>query len=174
MILFRPVEGEILVGKVLSSNMSGIRVSLEFMEDVWIPSYNCKFVLLCWTAVPDESTYDPVKRIWVWHYRDGEEQLDYEIESGEFIRFRVIAIQYNRVESTDKDMLSFRKQYLSYFRSQKCGAWHRSICSDNLWIWCRCEHEQKALMCKDLRSLVCVAPVLTCVTINFSLQIPWV
>ena len=50
--------------------------------------------------MPDESTYDRVKRIWVWHYRDGEEQLDYEIESGEFIRFRVIAIQYNRVEST--------------------------------------------------------------------------
>ena len=40
MILFRPVEGEIIVGTVLSSNMSGIRVSLEFMDDVWIPSYN--------------------------------------------------------------------------------------------------------------------------------------
>ena len=41
MILFRPVEGEVIVGKVLSSNKNGIRVSLEFTEDVWIPSYNC-------------------------------------------------------------------------------------------------------------------------------------
>ena len=41
MIMFRPVEGEVIVGKVLSSNKNGIRVSLEFSEDVWIPSYNC-------------------------------------------------------------------------------------------------------------------------------------
>ena len=41
MIMFRPVEGEILVGKVHSSNQNGIRVSLEFMDDVWIPKYNC-------------------------------------------------------------------------------------------------------------------------------------
>ena len=42
MITFRPVEGEVIVGKVLSSNKNGIRISLEFTEDVWIPSYNCK------------------------------------------------------------------------------------------------------------------------------------
>ena len=42
MIMFRPVEGEVLVGKVLSSNKAGIRVTLEFLEDVWIPSYNCE------------------------------------------------------------------------------------------------------------------------------------
>ena len=46
MIMFRPVEGEILVGKVHSSNQNGIRVSLEFMDDVWIPKYNCmKFLI---------------------------------------------------------------------------------------------------------------------------------
>ena len=42
MITFRPVEGEVIVGKVLSSNKNGIRITLEFTEDVWIPSYNCK------------------------------------------------------------------------------------------------------------------------------------
>ena len=46
MIMFRPVEGEVLVGKVHSSNQNGIRVSLEFMDDVWIPKYNCmKFLI---------------------------------------------------------------------------------------------------------------------------------
>lgn len=45
MIMFRPVEGEVLVGKVLSSNRNGIRVTLEFLEDVWIPSYNCACLL---------------------------------------------------------------------------------------------------------------------------------
>ena len=42
MITFRPVGGEVIVGKVLSSNKNGIRITLEFTEDVWIPSYNCK------------------------------------------------------------------------------------------------------------------------------------
>lgn len=43
--------------------------------------------------------YDPVKRMWVWHYNDGDEQLDFLVETGEFIRFRVVALQYNRIES---------------------------------------------------------------------------
>lgn len=43
--------------------------------------------------------YDPVKRVWIWHYDDGEQQLDFVVENGELIRFRVVALQYNRVES---------------------------------------------------------------------------
>lgn len=43
--------------------------------------------------------YDPVKRIWIWRYNDGDQQLDFEVETGEFIRFRVVALQYNRIES---------------------------------------------------------------------------
>mgnify|MGYP002266855468 FL=1 len=46
------------------------------------------------------SVYDPMKRMWVWHYNDGEQQLDFNVEMGEFIRFRVVALQYNRIESS--------------------------------------------------------------------------
>ena len=46
------------------------------------------------------SVYDPVKRIWVWHYNDGEQELDFEVENDEFIRFRVVALQFNRIESS--------------------------------------------------------------------------
>ncbi|KAK8825852.1 hypothetical protein WA577_001021, partial [Blastocystis sp. JDR] len=91
MIMFRPVEGEVLVGKVLSSNRHGIRVTLEFLEDVWIPSYNLQ----------EGSVYDPVKRVWIWHYDDGEQQLDFVVENGELIRFRVVALQYNRIEKNN-------------------------------------------------------------------------
>ena len=103
MIMFRPVEGEVLLGKVLSSNKNGIRVSLEFTEDVWIPSYNCSsffvyYYNLC--VVQEGSVYDPVKRIWIWRYNDGDQQLDFEVDTGELIRFRVVALQYNRIEST--------------------------------------------------------------------------
>ena len=99
MILFRPVEGEVIVGKVLSSNKNGIRVSLEFTEDVWIPSYNCNRFPSYSKIVQEGSVYDPVKRIWIWRYNDGDQQMDFEVETGEFIRFRVVALQYNRIES---------------------------------------------------------------------------
>ena len=91
MIMFRPVEGEVLVGKVHSSNKNGIRVSLEFMDDVWIPSYNLQ----------EGSAYDPIRRMWIWHYNDGDQQLDFNVETGEFIRFRVVALQYNRLEKNN-------------------------------------------------------------------------
>lgn len=99
MIMFRPVEGEVLVGKVHSSNKNGIRVSLEFMDDVWIPSYNCAISLLRSRVVQEGSAYDPIRRMWIWHYNDGDQQLDFNVETGEFIRFRVVALQYNRLES---------------------------------------------------------------------------
>ena len=50
--------------------------------------------------VQEGSVYDPVKRVWIWHYDDGEQQLDFVVENGELIRFRVVALQYNRVESS--------------------------------------------------------------------------
>ncbi|KAK8794675.1 hypothetical protein WA158_001656 [Blastocystis sp. Blastoise] len=37
LIMFRPVEGEIMIGKIATSNKYGLRVSLDFMEDIWIP-----------------------------------------------------------------------------------------------------------------------------------------
>lgn len=88
-----------LVGKVLSSNRHGIRVTLEFLEDVWIPSYNRRRLLVISKLVQEGSVYDPVKRVWIWHYDDGEQQLDFVVENGELIRFRVVALQYNRIES---------------------------------------------------------------------------
>lgn len=54
-------------------------------------------LILC--VVQEGSVYDPVKRIWIWRYNDGDQQLDFEVETGEFIRFRVVALQYNRIES---------------------------------------------------------------------------
>lgn len=52
------------------------------------------------SLVQEGSVYDPMKRMWVWHYHDGDQQLDFNVETGEFIRFRVVALQYNRIEST--------------------------------------------------------------------------
>ena len=49
--------------------------------------------------VQEGSVYDPMKRMWVWYYNDGDQQLDFNVEMGEFIRFRVVALQYNRIES---------------------------------------------------------------------------
>ena len=64
----------------------------------FLPIIVLTFLLILY-IVQEGSVYDPVKRIWIWRYNDGDQQLDFEVETGEFIRFRVVALQYNRIES---------------------------------------------------------------------------
>ena len=37
-IVFRPFKGEILIGKVRSCSQDGLRVSVDFFDDIFIPS----------------------------------------------------------------------------------------------------------------------------------------
>ena len=47
LIVFRPFVGEVLIGKISSSTDKGLRVSLEFFADIFVPARNlfsgCKF-----------------------------------------------------------------------------------------------------------------------------------
>lgn len=38
MVVFRPFIGEVLVGKIASSSPNGIRVTLQFFDDIVIPA----------------------------------------------------------------------------------------------------------------------------------------
>lgn len=37
MIVFRPFKGEVLIGKIRSATPSGINVSTEFFDDIFVP-----------------------------------------------------------------------------------------------------------------------------------------
>jgi len=39
LIVFRPFKGEILTGRISSSTPAGIKVRLDFFEDILIPGY---------------------------------------------------------------------------------------------------------------------------------------
>ena len=81
--------------------------------------------------------YDPVKRVWIWHYDDGEQQLDFVVENGELIRFRVVALQYNRVESGVRERESrCREQHNRDIRGEVRGERRGSRCmerNDDSW-----------------------------------------
>eukprot|EP01035_Chromulina_nebulosa_P020438 gene20438-26520_t len=92
LIVFRPFPGEILCGKVKDSNIDGIKVSLDFFEDIFIPQ----------TLLNDPSTYDNDSKLWTWKYGLEDECIDFTIFIGEEIRFRVRTIHFTNVTSTAK------------------------------------------------------------------------
>jgi DNA-directed RNA polymerase subunit E'/Rpb7 len=59
-----------LVGRISSSNKDGILVSLEFLDDVFIPSY----------LLQAPSKFKPESKLWVWEY--GEEDSGDEFVMG--------------------------------------------------------------------------------------------
>jgi len=99
LMLFAPFIGEVIVGKVLSTSKSYIRVSLEFFKDVYIiPS-----------LLPPNSAYDSVEEKYFWCSDDEDRILSQAelmntviadrlyIDVGEPIRFRVDSIEWQDV-----------------------------------------------------------------------------
>lgn len=39
MIVFRPFVGEVLTGRIMAATHNGIRISLEFFDDIFIPAH---------------------------------------------------------------------------------------------------------------------------------------
>jgi DNA-directed RNA polymerase III subunit RPC8 len=85
MVVFRPFVAEIMTGKVINCSQDGIKVSLDFFDDVYIPSYSLQ--------VPSEYS----DRQWRWEYTEGEA---FVTEIGDTIRFKVVAIDFSKVVTT--------------------------------------------------------------------------
>lgn len=111
LIVFRPFVDEVLVGTVAESTEEGVRVSLGFFDDVWIPG----------PRMQKPSHYEKEVGLWVWtpNYGDDQQQQEesngvkseegegsederFEIEIGAQIRFKVKSINFTRVTNTVK------------------------------------------------------------------------
>lgn len=115
LIVFRPFVEEVLVGTVAESTEEGVRVSLGFFDDVWIPG----------PRMQKPSHYEKASGLWVWtpNYGDDQQQQQggdgvkaeegesggggaederFEIELGAQIRFKVKSINFTRVTNTVK------------------------------------------------------------------------
>ena len=90
LIVFRPFVTEVLVGRIKSSDESGIRVSLGFFDDIYVPAH----------LVPAPSAFDHQERAFFWLYEPQNKQVADDpllsapedrmyLDTGEEIRFVV-------------------------------------------------------------------------------------
>jgi DNA-directed RNA polymerase III subunit RPC8 len=75
LIVFRPFRGEILRGKIMSCTPDGIRLSVGFFNDIFVPR----------GMLPMPCEFDENEQLWVWKY-DDETRLYMDLD--EIVHFR--------------------------------------------------------------------------------------
>ena len=93
------------MGKVRSCSQDGLRVSVDFFDDIFIPAGNIQ--------QPNKFTMDTMgKPKWIWYYGDEDdgEMDEMVIEPGAKIRFRVKVNFRTLLKATFK--VKFRTKYL--------------------------------------------------------------
>lgn len=93
MIYFRPFVGEVLKGRILSSSEKGIRISLYFFDDVFVPAY----LLQSPSEYREQDGHDN----WVWKYGE-ESDGNFVFLVGSLVRLRVKSIDYTKTSETAK------------------------------------------------------------------------
>ncbi|GKE25604.1 DNA-directed RNA polymerase III subunit RPC8, partial [Tanacetum coccineum] len=86
LIIFRPYAGEIVSAKLKESNRNGLRLTLRFFDDIYIPEL----------LMPEPSRFEPDvdhknQGIWTWVYND---KVEYYIDGQDEIRFRVQNVKF--------------------------------------------------------------------------------
>ncbi|CAN6441090.1 unnamed protein product [Victoria cruziana] len=82
-VMFRPFVGEVIIGKIKSSDDTGLCLSLGFFEDIHVPN----------DALPQPSKLNDDK-MWVWDLEVDGETVDLVLQPGEEVRFRVTGVKY--------------------------------------------------------------------------------
>ena len=93
------------MGKVRSCSQDGLRVSVDFFDDIFIPAGNIQ--------QPNKFTMDTMgKPKWIWYYggEDDGEMDEMVIEPGAKIRLRVKVNLRTLLKATFK--VKFRTKYL--------------------------------------------------------------
>ncbi|OKL56963.1 hypothetical protein UA08_07805 [Talaromyces atroroseus] len=96
LLVFRPFKGEVILGKILSQDEDGIKIGLEFFEDIFVP----KELLF------EPSRYDIAENIWVWE-NDGQ-PFFYDVN--EIVRFRVEAEEWHDQRPTKPEQADGQTQ----------------------------------------------------------------
>ncbi|CBQ73300.1 related to RPC25-DNA-direcred RNA polymerase III, 25 KD subunit [Sporisorium reilianum SRZ2] len=65
LIVFRPFTQEVLTGKIKSSDEAGIRITLGFFDDIYVPFH----------LIPKPCAFDHQERAWFWLYEARTEQI---------------------------------------------------------------------------------------------------
>ncbi|KAI9681143.1 MAG: DNA-directed RNA polymerase III subunit rpc25 [Caeruleum heppii] len=81
LVVFRPFKGEVILGKISSSTNHGIKIRLDFFDDIFVPAH---------LLFPD-SHFDHSEQVWIWTSDESKLYLD----KNESVRFRVEAEEWN-------------------------------------------------------------------------------
>ena len=73
LVVFRPFVGEVLVGKVIHSNKEGVKLSLEFFDDIFIPH----------THLQNPSSFQSSTNLWIWKYDTDDGAAEFPLTIGE-------------------------------------------------------------------------------------------
>ncbi|EXJ56799.1 DNA-directed RNA polymerase III subunit RPC8 [Cladophialophora yegresii CBS 114405] len=82
MIVFRPFKNEIVTGRITKCTAEGIRISVRFFDDIFVPS----------TMLFDGCYYDADEQTWIWHTEpenEDEEANDLFLDVGDTVNFRI-------------------------------------------------------------------------------------
>lgn len=90
LIVFRPFAQEVLTGKIKSSDESGIRITMGFFDDIYVPSH----------LIPKPCAFDHQERAWFWLYEARTDEIANDpllsqqdermyLDQGEQVRFTV-------------------------------------------------------------------------------------
>lgn len=79
-VVFRPMVGTVMTGKIRNCSREGVHVTLGFFDDILIPH----------AALQHPSRFDEAEQAWVWEYPlDDGAKHDLFMDVGEPIKFRV-------------------------------------------------------------------------------------
>jgi DNA-directed RNA polymerase III subunit RPC8 len=72
MVVFRPFVGETMTGKLVSSNREGLKISVDFFDDILIPA----------ALLQAPCVYNPTDGLWTWKYGENHD-TDFVMDIGE-------------------------------------------------------------------------------------------
>jgi DNA-directed RNA polymerase subunit E'/Rpb7 len=73
LVIFRPFIGEILQGKVIETSSSGIKISMEFFKNIFIPNH----------MIMEPSSFDAASKTWNWEYQTEDGTATLSINHGD-------------------------------------------------------------------------------------------
>ncbi|XP_071920108.1 uncharacterized protein [Coffea arabica] len=85
LLMFRPFLGEVISARLKESSSTGLRLSLGFFDDIYIPR-----ALLPSPSHDEPDPEDKNQVRWIWEFNE----QNYPIDGMDEIRFRVHSIQY--------------------------------------------------------------------------------
>ncbi|KAH8657026.1 DNA-directed rna polymerase III 25 kd polypeptide [Tricladium varicosporioides] len=78
LIVFRPFKNEVMVGIISSSSPRGIRIRLNFFEDILVPPHK----------LPPNTHFSPSEQVYIWDAGETDEEKLY-FDNHEKVRFRI-------------------------------------------------------------------------------------